>query len=326
MKVSLYLYPVVEGPDGLSAVWKRFAEQFAAARRAGFDGVWIPEHHVAKAFFPPVNQVLTWCGAKWPGAYLGTAVALPALHHPLRLAEEIAALHGLSGGRFRWGVGYGFRPREFRSVGAPIDGKIGLARDVVRTTVALLRGESCSFAIGPWQAENASLSITLTEAPEVLWGVRSRAGVRAIASQGTGILPGMLEGHTKQLMLLEEFDRAHGQTAATRPLLTDLVVAGASGSSAEERALRRLSAEYGSFRHHRSVTPAVDAFAQAPEREYDRLRDIAVVGGVDEIRSFIQRSERSGVSELVVRVEQARTAPAEAIEAIEALGEAAASR
>ena len=135
----------------------------------------------------------------------------------------------------------------------------------------------------------------------------------------------MLEGHTKQLRLLEEFDRAHGQTAATRPLMTDLVVAG-SGSSAQKRALCRLTAEYGSFRHHRSVTPAVDAFAQAPEREYDRLRDIAVIGGIDEIRSFIQRSERSGVSELVVRVEQARTAPAEAIEAIEALGEAAASR
>ena len=135
----------------------------------------------------------------------------------------------------------------------------------------------------------------------------------------------MLEGHTKQLRLLAEFDRAHGQTAVTRPLMTDLVVA-RSGSSAEERALRRLSAEYGSFRHQRSVTPAVDAFARSPEREYDRLRDIAVIGGVEEIRSFIQRSERSGVSELVVRVEQARTAQAEAVEAIEAVGEAAASR
>ena len=36
---------------------------------------------------------------------IGTAVSLAALYHPLRLAEEVALLDHLSGGRVNWGAG-----------------------------------------------------------------------------------------------------------------------------------------------------------------------------------------------------------------------------
>jgi alkanesulfonate monooxygenase SsuD/methylene tetrahydromethanopterin reductase-like flavin-dependent oxidoreductase (luciferase family) len=50
---------------------------------------------------------------------IGTAVSLAALYHPLRLAEEVALLDMLSGGRVNWGAGRGFAHSEFHAFGVP---------------------------------------------------------------------------------------------------------------------------------------------------------------------------------------------------------------
>ena len=39
------------------------------------------------------------------------------LYHPLRLAEEVALLDQVSGGRVNWGAGRGFDPTEHRVFG-----------------------------------------------------------------------------------------------------------------------------------------------------------------------------------------------------------------
>src|SRR5436190_2166023 len=52
---------------------------------------------------------------------IGYGVAVVPLHHPLRLAEEIAWLTHLSGGRVMVGVGPGFSEREFAGYGVPIE-------------------------------------------------------------------------------------------------------------------------------------------------------------------------------------------------------------
>jgi alkanesulfonate monooxygenase SsuD/methylene tetrahydromethanopterin reductase-like flavin-dependent oxidoreductase (luciferase family) len=52
---------------------------------------------------------------------IGTAVSLAALYHPLRLAEEVALLDVLSGGRVNWGAGRGFSRVEFDAFGIPVE-------------------------------------------------------------------------------------------------------------------------------------------------------------------------------------------------------------
>src|SRR6202035_4249316 len=48
---------------------------------------------------------------------IGTAVSLAPFYHPLRLAEEVALLDVLSGGRVNWGAGRGFERSEFAAFG-----------------------------------------------------------------------------------------------------------------------------------------------------------------------------------------------------------------
>ena len=50
---------------------------------------------------------------------IGTAVSLAPFYHPLRLAEEVALLDVLSGGRVNWGAGRGFSRGEFTAFGVP---------------------------------------------------------------------------------------------------------------------------------------------------------------------------------------------------------------
>jgi alkanesulfonate monooxygenase SsuD/methylene tetrahydromethanopterin reductase-like flavin-dependent oxidoreductase (luciferase family) len=59
--------------------------------------------------------------ARTRNLHIATGVTLAAFYHPLRLAEEIALLDILSGGRVYWGAGRGFDPKEFRTFGMTAD-------------------------------------------------------------------------------------------------------------------------------------------------------------------------------------------------------------
>ena len=50
---------------------------------------------------------------------VGTNIALLPFSHPLRLAEDLAVLDNLSGGRMEMGVGMGYAPHEFRASASP---------------------------------------------------------------------------------------------------------------------------------------------------------------------------------------------------------------
>src|SRR5260370_28138437 len=50
---------------------------------------------------------------------LGQAAKIIVWHHPVRLAEQIATLDVISGGRVECGIGRGYQPRENDTLGRP---------------------------------------------------------------------------------------------------------------------------------------------------------------------------------------------------------------
>ena len=61
---------------------------------------------------------------------VGTAVGLPAEHDPIVLAKVIATLDQLSGGRFVFGVGWGWNREEFEDhTGLPARTRVPVLRD-----------------------------------------------------------------------------------------------------------------------------------------------------------------------------------------------------
>jgi alkanesulfonate monooxygenase SsuD/methylene tetrahydromethanopterin reductase-like flavin-dependent oxidoreductase (luciferase family) len=79
-----------------------------AAERAGFDDVWLAEHHFTSYGICPSAVTLAGYVLGQTGRVdVGTAVSVLSAWHPVALAEQAALLDQVSGGRFRLGVGRG---------------------------------------------------------------------------------------------------------------------------------------------------------------------------------------------------------------------------
>lgn len=90
------------------------------AEEAGFDNVWLAEHHFSE--YGALGNPLVFAAAlarETSKIRIGTAVMLLPLQHPLRIAEDAAMVDQLSDGRLDFGVGRGYQPSEFRGFGIP---------------------------------------------------------------------------------------------------------------------------------------------------------------------------------------------------------------
>lgn len=104
----------------LNSVFDTAQERFAIMDQAGYDAVWLAEHHFSGfSVCPSVHMMGTMAAARTKRLRIGTAVSLAPFYNPLRLAEEVALLDVLSGGRVNWGAGRGFERSEFAAFGIP---------------------------------------------------------------------------------------------------------------------------------------------------------------------------------------------------------------
>ena len=103
-------------------VW---ANEMALTDRAialGFDGIWATEHHFTDyELTPDPLQFLSWVAARDGAVRLGTMAVILPWHDPVRVAEQIAVLDTLSGGRLILAVGRGLGRTEFEGLRVPME-------------------------------------------------------------------------------------------------------------------------------------------------------------------------------------------------------------
>ena len=89
-------------------------EMVQLADEGGFHIAWAAEHHALEmTIAPDPFQLLTWWASHTDKIRLGTAVAVAAYWHPIKLAGEAAMTDLISGGRLEFGIGSGAYQREF---------------------------------------------------------------------------------------------------------------------------------------------------------------------------------------------------------------------
>jgi alkanesulfonate monooxygenase SsuD/methylene tetrahydromethanopterin reductase-like flavin-dependent oxidoreductase (luciferase family) len=92
------------------------------AEPAGMDSVWALEHHcTGYSMVPNPVQMLSYIAGRTRRIQLGTAVIVLPWHDPLRVAEEIAMLDVLAGGRTIFGFGRGAASVEYNSFRVPME-------------------------------------------------------------------------------------------------------------------------------------------------------------------------------------------------------------
>ncbi len=154
-----------------------------AAEELGFDSVWTTEHIiVGPAGVDPYGRVLDPLGTlAWIAGFtsrvgLGTSIVLVPLHHPIRLAKEVATLDELSGGRFTLGVGVGWHEDEYRYMGVEFAGRGRRADEAIRLMQALWAGTP------PWP--EATFEPRPARAPELWVGGGSDRAIRRARELG----------------------------------------------------------------------------------------------------------------------------------------------
>ncbi|MGF1596320.1 MAG: LLM class flavin-dependent oxidoreductase [Acidimicrobiales bacterium] len=94
-----------------------YRNDLALARLAeplGFESIWSVEHHFTDyTMCPDVFQFLTYMAACTEHVQLGSMVCVLPWHDPMRVAEEVAMLDVISGGRVILGLGRGTGRVEF---------------------------------------------------------------------------------------------------------------------------------------------------------------------------------------------------------------------
>ncbi len=138
MKFGNFLFPQSAEPHSDFQVVNDALAEAELSDRLGFHSVWLGEHHFdgACSYVDP----LVFAGAvvaRTERVKIGFSAVQMALHHPVRLAEQIALLDNLSKGRIMLGTGRGtaFNFYEYRGYGVPFSeaqGRLLEAEEIIQ--------------------------------------------------------------------------------------------------------------------------------------------------------------------------------------------------
>jgi probable F420-dependent oxidoreductase len=286
--------------------YREALEEVMRAEELGFDSVWMEEHHAVRDhYWPSPLTVLAGFAARTSRIRLGTDILVAPFYHPVRLAEDVALLDVISGGRFTLGLAIGYKPDEFALYGVELEKRGARFEEQLALLRALWTQDHVSFH-GRYYTVNGRIEprpVTRPH-PPVWIGGWGELTLRRAATLADNWIPGptadlsrLLEGRRRFL----EHRRAAGLPEPTEWPLTRDVVIGDTDRQARELAERHLMAAYrgeyaGGWRH-----PFIDADVA---RDLDRLgADRFIVGGPETcIRQIGRFVEAYGVTHLICRL------------------------
>jgi len=137
-----------------------------------FEDIWVIDHLLVSKGVYGVSwldalSTLAAAAAVTKRVGLGTAALVLPLRHPVILAKEIASLHMISGGRFRFGVAVGWDPDEFAATGVALKERGRRTDEALRLIRLLLTEEDVTFTGHFWQVANLTIYPRVPEPPPV---------------------------------------------------------------------------------------------------------------------------------------------------------------
>jgi len=282
----------------LETVYARAFERIAIMDRTGYDAVWLAEHHfTGYSVCPSVHLMGMHVASRTRNLRIGTAVTLAAFYHPLRIAEEVALLDVLSGGRVNWGAGRGFDRKEFDAFGVAAEESYARFRENVEIVLEAWRQERLTWHGDAYDFDAVEVLPRPLQQPHppVWMAASSPPALQWAGERGYSILMDPHSSHAdiarKRELYRGELEK-HGHTIAGRdlPMARLLAVAG-TRAEAEETARRGARWILGSYlgAEHRPVGP-VGGLLPADRDPVDHYLDGVVVWGTpDEVLDELER-------------------------------------
>jgi luciferase family oxidoreductase group 1 len=193
--ISFGTFLLMQSPSAKPSedMYARAIEQAQAAEDSGFRNIWLAEHHFSTyGYLSRPVQLATFIAAKTKRLRVGTAVIVVPLHHPLVVAEEIATLDMLAGGRVDIGLGRGYQYYEFERFGLEMDSARARWEEAVDIIMLALRGEPFCYTGKLYTIPETTIFPKPLQKPHPpIWiTAQSPASVEATVRRGFNLLTG----------------------------------------------------------------------------------------------------------------------------------------
>lgn len=294
--------------DSLADRWGEVLTQVRLARGLGFDLIVFGQHFLVNEFAMPQPAVSVARAAAEAGTMrLGVSIYLLPLLNPVQVAEETASLDVITGGRFIFGVGLGYREVEDNAFGVGKGQRVRRLRDNLRVIRQLWAGEPATLDTsycrldgvriglrplqrpGPpvWMAANNDRAVERAAELGDTWVINPHATLATIARQ-TGIYRAALA-------------RAGKPFPAELPMRRELFVAETPARAIElaRPYVEKKYAAYVAWGQHRAL-PEDDDMTQAFE---GLAQDRFILGDPPRCADEVNRcAELTGATTMIFRV------------------------
>jgi len=179
--------PAHPGDDGREP-YRLAYETCQLAEELGFDFGFLPHHRFTAGFPSAPLIVLAAIASRTSALRVGTGIFLLPTHHPLDVAEQIAQLDEVSGGRVIFTAGLGYRPYEFEPLGLPFAARGSLMEEGLEVLRLVLSQEDASYAGNHYAFEHVTVHPRPTQRPRPpVWvGANRRVAVERAARLADG--------------------------------------------------------------------------------------------------------------------------------------------
>lgn len=182
---------------GKEASPSRLIDGSRMCEELGFDAVWVRDHllwhphGMERAGLKFVEPFITLAAiaAVTKKILLGTAVLIP-VRWPLKLAQNLASLSYMAGGRVIAGVGLGSTPAELAAAGFKGEDRIEILRETVEILRLIWKENQASYKGKVFSFEDVTIEPKPVEPIPIFYGGSTRASVRRVAEYCDGWISG----------------------------------------------------------------------------------------------------------------------------------------
>jgi luciferase family oxidoreductase group 1 len=302
---------LMQSPSARSSqeIYTRAIDVAQAAESLGFGNVWLAEHHFSTyGYLSRPAQLASFIAAKTSRIRVGTAVIVVPLHHPLVVAEEIATLDLVSGGRLDVGLGRGYQHYEFERFGLELESGRARWEESIDIILKAFEGRPFSYDGKLFKIPETTVFPQPLQKPRPpIWiTAQSPDSVEAAVRRGFNVLTGGFGVPIERMAEFRRlFDRVVSEVKPAEPLkigvqravyVTDSI---ADARAAAEEARWNMRVTLSLRNHYERVEQGRAIPVPAPkEPEVDDLLDRFLVIGTPDtvIRQITRIREQVGIT------------------------------
>ena len=318
MRFGSWVFPISQNSKNDGNVIDDTLTEIDRWEALGFDAIWLSEHHFdgATAYADPVVFAAA-VAQRTKNVTIGFAVVEMALHHPVRLAAQVALLDHLSKGRMMLGTGKGsaFNEYEYIGFGVPMSDAADSILESEEIILQAWTGNPVKFKGKYWDLAFPELRPVPFQKPHppLLRACISRESTMEMGAKKRPVLIAAQENHFIKDRL-QAFTKSLESTDITEPEIEGIldqvwvnknIVVAESRSEAEEIAFEGYTREQTFFKAARDkYNPKSGSEGLSKPREISKktFDNIFITGTPTDVAEQISELDSIGVKNLMMKI------------------------